>query len=122
MLKKTFSSIAIIFLLFALSSLWLFPTTTPALGIASLLFSLAISIHAIFEKHKGTENPRSKIAKDTLVLILTLLLMAFLGGIAAMLANVQVGMRWGEVAGLISAIAASFVVGYLVRTGMMRFA
>lgn len=37
-----------------------------------------------------------------------------------MLANYQVGMRWGEVAGIVSAIAASFGVGYLVRKGMGR--
>jgi hypothetical protein len=49
-------------------------------------------------------------------------LVLFLGGIAAMLANAQVGMRWGEVAGLISAIAASFAVGYLVRVGTGGFA
>ncbi|MBK7448111.1 MAG: hypothetical protein IPJ47_01300 [Anaerolineales bacterium] len=53
-------------------------------------------------------------------MLLTLVIIFFLGGIASMLANAQVGMRWGTVAGLVSAIAASFVVGYLVRVGMGR--
>lgn len=31
-------------------------------------------------------------------------------------------MRWGEIAGLTSAIAASFMVGYIVRNGLGRLA
>ncbi|GAB4405105.1 MAG: hypothetical protein OHK003_32890 [Anaerolineales bacterium] len=54
-------------------------------------------------------------------MVLTLIVVLFLGGIAAMLANAQVSMRWGEVAGVLSAIGASFGVGYLVRKGMMMF-
>jgi hypothetical protein len=46
----------------------------------------------------------------------------FLGGIAAMLANAQASVRWGEVAGIVSAIGASFLAGYLVRKGMLRLA
>lgn len=112
-----------IFLLFAtLLSAWLFPSITFALGLTSLLLSLALSTYTIFHKHKGTENARAKILKEVGVMVLTLVFILFLGGIAAMLANYQVGIRWGEVAGIVSAIGASFGVGYLVRTGMMRFA
>ena len=42
------------------------------------------------------------------------------GGIAAMLANYHVSMRWGEVAGLVSAIGVSFAVGHLIRVGMKK--
>ncbi|MBI2332150.1 MAG: hypothetical protein HYU84_08335 [Chloroflexi bacterium] len=85
-----------------------------------MLVTLALSIYTIFQTHKGTENARPKILKEMGLLVLTLVIVLFLGGIAAMLANYQVGMRWGEVAGLVSAIGASFVVGYLVRKGMIR--
>ncbi len=51
-------------------------------------------------------------------MVLTLVIILFLGGIAAMLANYQVGMRWGKVAGMVSAIVASFLVEYLVCKGM----
>jgi len=113
-----------------LVSLVVYPVISPALGILSLLLSLALSTYAIYTKHKGTEHARVKILREVGVMVHTLiaiiftstLLSASLGGIAAMLANYQVGIRWGEIAGLISAIAASFFVGYLVRTGMMRLA
>ena len=120
MLKKYFLLLPTLFLLATLLSLWLFPSATPALGTASLLFSLAISIHAIFEKHKGTENARPKITKDMLVLTLTILLIAFLGGIAAMLANFYVSLSFGAVVGLVSAVVVSFLIGYVVRKGMGR--
>ncbi len=92
----------------------------PMIGMITLLLNLVISSRAIYTKHKGTEHARAKIRKEVGVMLLTLIIVIFLGGIAAMLANAQVGIRWGEVAGLVSAIGASFGVGYLVRKGMGR--
>ncbi len=97
-----------------------YPAITPALGTVSLLFSLALSIHAIFEKHKGTENPRPQILKDVGVIVLTLIIIIFFGGIAAMLANFYVSLSFGAVVGLVSAVAVSFLIGYMVRKGMGR--
>jgi fructose-specific phosphotransferase system IIC component len=90
------------------------------LGIISLIFSLALSTYAIYTKHKGTESARLKILKDVGVMVFTLVAVIFLGGIAATLANYQASIRWGEVAGLVSALVASFAVGYLVRVGMVK--
>jgi fructose-specific phosphotransferase system IIC component len=87
-----------------------------------LLLSFALSTYAIYTKHAGTEHARSKILKEVGRMVFTLIIIIFLGGIAAMLANYHVGIRWGEAAGLLSAMGASFVVGYLVRKGMLRFA
>lgn len=120
MFKKYLHLVAILLLLATLLSLWLFPSATPPLGTASLLSSLAMAIYAIFEKHKGAENPRPKIAKNVLVLILTILLIAFLGGIAAMFVSSYISLSFGVIAGFVSAIAASFVVGYLVKRGVGR--
>lgn len=86
--------------------------------IISILFSLAISIYTVYIKYVGSENAGAKTIKEAGTMVFTLIAVIFLGGIAGMLTNFQVGMRWGEVAGLISAIATSFVVGYLVRKGM----
>jgi hypothetical protein len=105
-------------LVIALLSLWLYPISSVVLGSISLLFSLVFSTYTIYTKHKGTEHARAKILKEVGVMILTLVIVLFLGGTAAMLANYQVGMRWGELAGLVSAIGASFAVGYFVRKGM----
>lgn len=107
-------------LIATLISLVVYPEITPILGIITLLLSLSLSIYTIYTKHTGTEHARFKILKEVVVMVLTLVIVIFFGGIAAMLANYQVGMRWGEVAGLVSAIATSFIVGYLVRTGMGR--
>ncbi|GAB4506977.1 MAG: hypothetical protein Fur0017_31910 [Anaerolineales bacterium] len=96
-------------------------TTAQFLGILTFLFTLAFSTYTIYTKHAGTEQARAKILKEVGVMVLTLIVVLFLGGIAAMLANAQVSMRWGEVAGVLSAIGASFGVGYLVRKGMMMF-
>ncbi|GAB1470224.1 hypothetical protein MASR2M66_11010 [Chloroflexota bacterium] len=120
-MRKYFSAISIIFISASLFSIWLYPAARAILGVVSLLFSLALSTYIICGKHKGTENAPPKILKDVGVMVLTLVIILFLGGIAAMMANYQVGIRWGEVAGLVSAIGASFLVGYLVRKGMMRF-
>jgi hypothetical protein len=112
----------ILLLIATLMSLVIYPSSAPILGVITLLLSLALSTYTIYTKHTGTEYARAKILKEVGVMVITLIIILFLGGIVAMLANAQVGMRWGEVAGLISAIAASFAVGYLVRVGMGRFA
>ena len=85
-----------------------------------LLFSLAIAVRYIFERHKYSENPRPKIAKDILALILTHMLIIFLGGLAGMFANQYVNPRFGAVVGFVSAIAASLAVGYLVKMGAKK--
>jgi fructose-specific phosphotransferase system IIC component len=121
-MKKYITIIFITPLSFALLSIWFYPVASPVLGITSLLVSLALSTYAIYHKHKGTENARPKILKEVGVMVFTLIAVLFLGGIAAMLANAQVSVRWGEVAGIVSAIGASFLAGYLVRKGMLRLA
>jgi fructose-specific phosphotransferase system IIC component len=85
-----------------------------------LLLTLAFPTYTIYTKHTGIEHARAKILKDVGVMALTLIIIIFLGGIAALLANAQISGRWGEVAGIFSAIAASFAMGYFVRKGMMR--
>ena len=99
----------------------LYPVIAPTIGIISLFLSLTLSTYTIIQKHKGTEHARAKILKDVGVMVLTLIIVLFLGGIAAMLANAQVSVRWGKIAGIISAIGASFLVGYFVRVGMGQF-
>jgi len=99
-------------------SFWVSPFLASIFGMFSLLLSLTLSTHAIYTKHAGTEHARAKILKEVGVMVLTLVIVLFLGGIASMLANVQVSVRWGEVAGLVSAIAASFGVGYIVCKGL----
>lgn len=121
MLKKFLPLIPVLFLLLTLLSLWLFPTAAPPLGIVSLLSSLAIAIYTIFEKHKESENAKMKITKDTLVLILTILLIAFLGGVAGLFANGYASPRFGVAVGFISAIAISFVIGYFIKKGIAKF-
>jgi hypothetical protein len=118
-----YASILIMFLLFAsIFSVLFYPPVSRILGIATLFLSLALSAYTIHEKHKGIEHARPKILKDVGVMVLTLILIIFFGGVAALLSNTQVSGRWGEVAGLISAVAASFAVGYFIRMGMMRLA
>jgi len=91
-------------------------SVAPALGMAVLLFSLAVSIYSIFQKHKQAENSRAKIAKDVLVLVFTLLLVILLGGLAGLFAAQYAwSQRWGMAAGFILAMLASFAVGYTVN-------
>ena len=121
MFKKFIPLFSIFLLLAALLSPWLFPSVTFVIGLASLLLSLAFSTYTVIQKHRGTEHARAKILKEAGLLVLTLILVIFLGGLASMLANYQVGIRWGEIAGLVSALAASFMVGYLVKKGVTKF-
>ena len=118
---KKYLPIASISLLAAtLVVLVFYPSASSILGMTSLLLSLALSTYTIIQKHAGAENARAKILKEVGVMVLTLIIILFLGGIVAVLTNYQVSMRWGEVAGVVSAIGASFLVGYLVRMGMMK--
>jgi hypothetical protein len=107
-----------IFLIILIGTMWQFPFASPILSIILVLFTLAIAISSIFKKHNQTENPRLKIAKDVLMLVFTLLLIIFLGGLAGMFANQYASPRFGAVGGFVSAILASFAVGYAVRWGM----
>ena len=101
-----------------IGSMWFLPSATPVLGIVLLLFSLAMAISSIFKKYKQAESPRLKIAKDVLIFVVTFLLIIFLGGLAGMFVNYYASLRFGAVVGFVSAIAASFVVGYFVRLGI----
>lgn len=121
-MQKYIPILPILFLATTLVLLAVYPIAVPMFAIFTLLISLAISIYGIYTKHMGTERARLKILKEVGVMLLTLIVVIFLGGIAGMLANAQVGMRWGTVAGLVSAIAVSFGVGYLVRKGMKWWA
>jgi hypothetical protein len=121
-MQKYLPVISILLLAVTLLLLVVYSAASLILGIMSLLFSLALTTYAIVHKHKGTENARPKILKEVGVMVLTLVIIIFLGGIVVMLVNAQVSVRWGEVAGLFSAIGASFLVGYSVRKGMLRLA
>ena len=79
------------------------------MGVILSLLTLALSTYTIYTKHVGTEHARAKILKDVGVMVLTLVIVLFLGGITSMLANAQVGMRWGTVAGLVSAIGGGIL-------------
>ena len=114
------NKLAPLFLIILIVSMWQFPAVAPALSIAFLLFSLAAAIALIFKKHKASENPRPKIVKEVLILIITLLLIIFLGGLAGMFANYYAGLHFGVIAGFIAAIAASFGVGFLVKQGITK--
>lgn len=128
--RNYFSLLTILLLLTTLVLFWLYPIASIVLYIFSLLVSLALFIYSIFQTYTGTENACPNILKDVGLFVISLVTTLFLGGIAAMLANAQVGMGWGEVvstisthrAGIVSTIGASFGVGYLVRKGVMKFA
>jgi hypothetical protein len=109
-------------LLSCLMLIWLykFPAYISIFATLTLLLSLSLTVYAIFQKHKGTQNARVKIGKDTLILIFTMLLISFLGGIAGLFTNFYVSNSFGAVAGLICAILAGFVVGYFVRKSVMK--
>jgi len=114
-MKKYLQIISISLLVVTLLSLVFYPALSTALGIIALLFSLALSTYAIFEKHKGTEHIRPKILKEAGVVVFTLLIIIFLGGLAAMLTNFYVSLSFGEVVGLVSALGVSLVIGYVIK-------
>jgi len=98
--------------------MWKYPSLAPAFGIAFLLFNLVLGISSIFEKYKQVESPRPKIVKAVLILIFTFFLIIFLGRLAGMYANHYTSPRFGFLVGFISAVVASFMVGYLVKMGI----
>ena len=108
--------IVLVLFISLIGSMWLFPVGTFAFGIIFLLFSLAVAIYSIFKKHKEAENPRAKIAKDVSILVITLLLIIFLGGLAGMFANYYVSLKFGAIAGLVAAIGT--YAGQLVAAGL----
>lgn len=101
-----------------LIAIWWLPAFTPVLGVTILLFSLAIGIISIIKKHKQSEKPYPKILKEILILILTILLAMLLGGLAGMYANQYVTQHFGVIVGMLSALVASFTIGYLVKWGL----
>jgi len=125
MLKKYLPLISGFLLFATLLSLWILPSATPTLGIAILLFTVAVSVLSVFEKYKGSPVSRSKIIREVMKTLLIILIIVGVGGIAGLLAGrfagAYVESRWsgmGITAGFVSAIITGFVVGYLVRWGM----
>src|SRR5688500_14251095 len=96
------------------------PSTMPIFVISTILFSLAISIHFILEKHQGAENQRQKITRDVLILIVMFTSVILIGGWMGLWAGQQAEGRFGAVVGVMAALAVSFAVGYLVRRGMRK--
>ena len=119
-IQKYFTQISIIFLAIFIVSFFFYPAIPGWVGFLYLLFYLSMAISSIFNKHKGSGNQRSKIVKDVLKLVITLILIIFLGGLAGLFANSYASLRFGAVAGFVSAIAVSLVMGYLVQKGMGR--
>ncbi len=54
-------------------------------------------------------------------MILTLVVIIFLGSLAAMWTNFHISLSFGTVVGLISALGVSLVIGYVIKKGMGRF-
>jgi uncharacterized membrane protein YedE/YeeE len=96
------------------------PSTMPIFVIGALLFSLAISIHFILEKHRGAENQRQKITRDILILIVMFTSVILIGGWVGLWAGQQAEGRFGVAVGVMAVLAVSFAVGYLVRRGMRK--
>ncbi len=117
-MKKYAQIIFALISVFIILSLIIYPIITPILGTIILLFSLAIGIYTIFQKHKESDNPRLKIGKDTFVLVFTIMLISFLGGIAGLFANFYISNLFGAMAGFVCALLSGIVVGYLVRKGI----
>jgi peptidoglycan/LPS O-acetylase OafA/YrhL len=112
--------ILVVLFCFGIIASFLYPAYTNIFGISIILLSLAFALYAIFQKHKASQNPRFKIGKDTLILILTILLISFLGGISGLLTNFYISNLFGTVAGFICAILLSFVIGYWARKGIEK--
>ncbi len=110
--------VPILFLLLIVISLWKFPFATPLISVFFVCFSLVIAIVSIIKKHKCSENPYRKIAKDILILLFTLLLAIALGGLAGRYANQYTSLHFGVIIGIMTALATSFYVGYLVKRGL----
>jgi hypothetical protein len=119
-MKKYLAPLNLLLLIATFLSLWLHPPSTLALAVLTLLFNLGTAIYSIFDKHKGSENSKPKIARELLILMVTLLLIVFLGGLAGLFANSYFSPRFGETIGLFSALVASFVLGYLVKKSIGR--
>jgi hypothetical protein len=119
-MKKYLAPLNFLLLVSTFLSLWLNSSSTPVLAILALLSNLGMTIYSIFEKHKGEENSRLKITKEILILMVTLLLIVFLGGLAGLFANHYISPRFGGTVGLISALVASFILGYGVKKGIGR--
>lgn len=116
--KKTMHISSMVLLFFTLIFLWRFPSAAIFLTLTSLVISLALASSFIFKKHKQSENSRLKIIKEILVLLLTILLAMFLGGMVGMYANHYVTQRFGIIAGILSALAVSFAAGHTVYWGI----
>lgn len=116
MLKQYFQVFPI-FVLITLIFFFKFPETMPKLGVILLMFNLAISIYAIFEKHKQTDKARIMITKDILIFITTFLLISFLGGLAGIFTNFYISNLFGAVVGFICAMLVALGIGYFVKWG-----
>jgi hypothetical protein len=119
-MKKYFQITIILCSLFTILSLLLYPQIAPILGILTLLLSLSFAMHAIFQKHKGTQNARARISKETIQFLITLILISFLAGLAGLFVNTYISSIYGVGLGLLCALLVSFGVGYLVRRGVRR--
>lgn len=121
MSKKILPTLSTLLSLATLLSVKWYPSLTSLLGISLLLCTLAGSVLAVFEKHNQTENARSRVYRDVLILTATFIIVVILGGLAGLLAIYFVSLSFGMVMGFACAFLASLLVGYIIKQGVARF-
>lgn len=120
MLKKYLSLTVFLLLIGMFWSVLFSPSLTWAFVIPMFIFSLILSISSILKKHKGSENQRQKITRDVLILITMFIVVFLIGGWAGLWVGKQAEGRFGAAVAVISALAVSFAVGYLIRKAMRK--
>lgn len=101
-------------------SIFFYPSIDFIVSMVILILSLFNTTYTIFQNHKGTENARAKISKETVQFVITLLLISFLAGLAGMFTNFYISNIFGAVAGFVCAMIAGIIVGYFVRKGISK--
>ncbi len=128
-LRKNSLSISLLLLLIILISAWRFPSVTSILAVSLLLFSIAIAISSILEKHEATppEEMRRKIAKDIIILMVSIIVAVTVGGIVGQFVGIHAQgyarIHWPGLdmtAGLLAAVLAAFVTGFFIRRGILK--
>ncbi len=117
-------------ILVLLLSSWLFPSATPALAAAVLLFSLGIAIFVVLKKHR-TAYLQGQIAHWTFVrnifldlfgILLAVVLAGLLARYVAGIVTKPIGSATARVAaGIVLGLLAGIVVGALVNNLWGRF-
>ncbi|RLE45144.1 hypothetical protein DRJ25_06060, partial [Candidatus Woesearchaeota archaeon] len=117
-LQKYAPAILLLLLVTLIAALFFSPPSARLLSIIIIVFGIGTAIlftvHGNWEKHKEGEITRAEFVRNTIIDLLGLALIMGSAVWFGRLAGTYIGLAWGNVLGIVVAVAVGFIAAFIV--------